>query len=159
MGFPNHESSLATSTVPSAGLEWRTNQTPLCCLSVQEAFMEASPYRKANVVGTLYSLSIRPDCNPKGGLRPLLPPHPIRRHRVSHRPQEHEGDLDDPDFNNVHVNIIWQHERNRLPWLALARMAGEDKIFNVTLTLSDLSHPEVVTSAQLDDCSLRIASL
>lgn len=24
----------------------------------------------------------------------------------------HEGDLDDPDFNNVHVEIICQHERN-----------------------------------------------
>jgi hypothetical protein len=24
----------------------------------------------------------------------------------------HAGDLDDPDFNNVHVEITWQHERN-----------------------------------------------
>jgi hypothetical protein len=24
----------------------------------------------------------------------------------------HEGDLDDPDFNNVHVEIVWPDERN-----------------------------------------------
>ena len=24
----------------------------------------------------------------------------------------HRGDLDDPDFNNVHVEITWEHERN-----------------------------------------------
>jgi hypothetical protein len=39
----------------------------------------------------------------------------------------------------------------------LVKMVGGDTIFNVTFTLSDLSHPKVETSAQPDARCLRIA--